>query len=351
MRQPSLPPPIDCGLQAINRVYDLLQVDPHWTVWEDRGFTWWGWHCAQRVWSEPAFADGELTTYRLHTQTDVFDGFDGSAEQVAVLNLIGMNATLSGIIRVPTCEGRLRLAASVFVHADNLTWACRLFSVAVSSQIAEAEIISKSMNLCGLRQAGSAHPVFGQRVEMDEVLDIFLNIIRPLGEGESAYIGSEFPEVLEMTQRVPCVLASGDEKGLTSEYPFGQHTALLQFTTGEKHPRAGSGLLCRLTLPDGEQDFATQVRAIEFNEAELASMTRCQFIGSWSAGEMGLTHVTFAPNFVHSPGALSLLVVNQEIRCRWVTEEIFNFNQAEYYSESSARRLSDLKRFMESDEN
>jgi hypothetical protein len=48
------PAATDLGLAEINKLYDNLGIDAKWSVWEPRGFTWWGWHSAQRVWSEPA---------------------------------------------------------------------------------------------------------------------------------------------------------------------------------------------------------------------------------------------------------------------------------------------------------
>jgi hypothetical protein len=33
----------DLGLRLVNEVYDLMRIDAEWSVWEPRGFTWWGW--------------------------------------------------------------------------------------------------------------------------------------------------------------------------------------------------------------------------------------------------------------------------------------------------------------------
>jgi hypothetical protein len=62
---------VDPGLAAVRWVYDAMRIDPEWSVWEERGFTWWGREQAQRVWSEPAFDDDGITVYRLHARSDV----------------------------------------------------------------------------------------------------------------------------------------------------------------------------------------------------------------------------------------------------------------------------------------
>jgi hypothetical protein len=100
MAQLPRPSSSDVGLQIINGVYDQLKIDQQWTVWEERGFTWWGWRCAQRVWSERGVDDDGVTVYRLHAQTDFADGFDSSEKHYGLLNLLAMNASLSGIVRV-----------------------------------------------------------------------------------------------------------------------------------------------------------------------------------------------------------------------------------------------------------
>lgn len=340
MAQLPRPSSSDAGLQIINGVYDHLKIDKQWTVWEERGFTWWGWRSAQRVWSERGVDDDGITVYRLRAQTDFVDGFDGSEKQYAMLNLLAMNASLSGVVRDPKTPGRLSVATSVYAHGQNLAWASHLFTFATIMQVAEAEINAGMMEMVGLRQASSPHPLNGPRQQMDEMLDIFKLLIRPGGEKPSAYVGREFLELLKRLQSPPCVMANGDEGGLTAEFPFPGHTSLLRLTTKDQNPRAGNGLLARLTLPKGEMDLAGFKLAIELNEMELSTMTRCNFTGSWCVSKQGLTFVMFAPNALCVPSALTNIAISHVIRSRWVTESRFNFSQGANFTESSKRRLS-----------
>jgi hypothetical protein len=114
-----------------------MRIDAEWSVWEPRGFTWWGWHSAQRVWSEPAVEDRGFTLYRLHARAELFDGFEDTDEQVLFLNSLVYNMTLSGIV-VSDQPGRIDLAASVYVHEEVADWARLLLRAAVPMQAAEA---------------------------------------------------------------------------------------------------------------------------------------------------------------------------------------------------------------------
>ncbi|MFM8459500.1 MAG: hypothetical protein ACKOB0_11255, partial [Chthoniobacterales bacterium] len=79
----------DRGLETVRDLHAKLQIEPEWCLWDDRGFTWWGKDLAQRIWADPAAKDANGETYhRLHACTDVFDGFEDSDRQIAVLNAL-----------------------------------------------------------------------------------------------------------------------------------------------------------------------------------------------------------------------------------------------------------------------
>ncbi len=216
-------------------------------------------------------------------------------------------------------------------------------SLATVTQVAEAEIVASRVDFGGLKQAASNHPIRGARREMDEMLDIFQKLIRPLGEKPSAFVGAEFLDALASLQRPPCLLATGDKSGLCAEFPFPGQSTLLQVSTSEVNPRAGRGLLIRTTLPiEGQKAEFFRV-AMELNETELKSMTRCHFTGSWCAGEHGLTFVSFAPNILSAPSALTNLIWNEVVRAKWVTEEIFSFSQEANFEEALQRKMDQLQ--------
>jgi hypothetical protein len=345
-RQAERPSNSDLGLTVINRIYDRMRVDAEWSVWEARGFTWWGWHSAQRVWSEPAVNDRGLTLYRLHARAELFDGFENTDEQVSFLNLLGIRQmTLSGILAPADRPGRIELAASVCVHQGNLSWVPDVFNDAVAMQAAEAAIIGASLtDTVGLRRVTSVHPKSGPRGEMDDMLDIFKNLVNPTGEAPSVYAGEEMEQLVAKFQRAPCVWASGDKSGLAAEFPYPGETSLIQLETMDKHPRAGNGLLARLKIPEGKCDAATAREALEWNKKELASVTWARFLGTWCAMETGLTYVSFYPNYVgccpnsgYQKGCLEIIVNGLVVRAQWITEQVMGYSWNEHFEEPLER--------------
>ena len=339
------PAATDLGLAEINKLYDNMRIDAKWSVWEPRGFTWWGWHSAQRVWSEPALNDDGFILYRLHARAELFDGFENTDQQVVLIGILGMYMTLSGVVRAADRASGIDLAASVKMHEGNLNWSRPLFSAAVAMQAAEASILAEhvaQMN-CGLRRAVSAHPQSGLRAEMDEMLDVFKNLVNPEGQGQSRYRGEEMDRLVAAFQP-PCVMATGDESGLAAEHPYPAGTSLLRLETTEQNPRAGSGLLATLSIPGGKDDDAAAARQVlDWNEKELNSFTRTHFLGSWCATHTGLTHVTFYPNYVHESGCLRNIGMTEVIRAHWLTEEVMGYSMKEHFEEALADKMMLLR--------
>src|SRR6516225_1602679 len=116
----------DVGLEVVRGVYRLMNIDPQWSDWFDRGFVWWGHRLAQYVWAEPCFEDEGITVARLHARTDLTAGVEGTDEQFAALGPILRRAALSGLARAPRGPERLQLACSVYVHEQTSAWLQRV---------------------------------------------------------------------------------------------------------------------------------------------------------------------------------------------------------------------------------
>jgi hypothetical protein len=329
----------DPGLRLINEIYDAMHIDPEWSVWESRGFTWWGWRSAQRVWSEPAVEDRGFTLYRLHARAELFDGFEDTDEQVLLLNSLGDNITLSGIV-VSDRPGQIELAASVYVHEEIVDWAKLLFGAAVPMQAAEADVRLSSSMSAGLRPATSAHPQSGPRDEMDDMLNIF-DRVNAEGQSPSRYAGEEMEQLVAKFQEMqpPCVMATGERTGLAAEFPYPGWASLLRLDTTEQHHRAGNGLLALLRIPEGENDAASARQALEWNKKELNSATWTHFLGSW-VSKGGLAYSAFYPNWVHRIGGLWNIAMATVKRARWLTEEVMGYRWEEHFQEAVELKMA-----------
>jgi len=133
--------PTDRGLGAVRDLHAKLQIEPEWCLSDERGFTWWAKDLAQHIWADPEAknVNGE-TFHRLHACTDVFEGFDGSDRQIAVLNALNQNASLSAFLADDDRPGRVQLRCSMLFYPDNAEYVGLVFSTAVALQVAEAFI-------------------------------------------------------------------------------------------------------------------------------------------------------------------------------------------------------------------
>jgi hypothetical protein len=321
----------DVGLDVVRFVYRLMQIDPEWSVWSDRGFTWWGHSLAQRVWAEPCVEDHGFTVARVHARTDLLDGLTWSDEQLQKLMSLSFVATLSGLVRDPADPARAQLACSVYIHAETVGWLREVMAWAVGIQAAEAHAIAEqAAALVGVQPAVSAHPQSGPRAVPDDMLNLLAATVVPAGEAASLYAGKDMAETLKRLDRPPCVLATGDDKGVTAEFPFGGLTSLLRLKTEEANPRLGNGLLVLLEVPAGESgagNLEAARLALTLNERELASLTRCHFLGSWCPGDRVLAFVSFWPNAMHQPGLAWGLIPRAVVdRSFWVAKEVFGMD-------------------------
>lgn len=312
----------DPGARVVELIYENLQVDEQWSLREDRGFCWWGQNFAQRVWSEPGYDDDGIVIYRLHAQTDVVRGVDVTPSVLQGLNALNMLTVLSALIAVPE-QGKVLYRASMWVHDQSVDWVVPIFQLAVAIQAAHANTQGELLaSIIGGEPDRSAHPESGERPAMDDMLLINEQLVAPAGEASSRWAG---PEMAEFTDRWAgrfVVLASGDETGLTEEFPFLDSTSLLQVTTDQPHPSLGNGMLLRLSIPEHVSDSDGPAWANRMNLGELASLTRTNLLGSWTVVNNTPTFVAFYPNAAHvREGVLTNIVMNAGSRARWIAAD------------------------------
>lgn len=334
----------DHGLNLVRDLHSKLQIEPEWCRWDDQGFTWWAKNLAQRIWSDPAAQDANGETFhRLHSCTDVFDGFEDSDRQVAVLNALNQNATLSAFVPEGAQPGRVRLRCSMLLYPDNASYVSLLFSTAVALQAAEAFITTSWFPeeiAAGLSPAFSHHPDSGERHLSDEMLEFIDIAIKPAGEEDSRYQGDALEKLGKDLLRPPCLFATGSPDGVTAEFPHPQHSYMLRLLASERHPRLGSGLLATLNLPEGGDDLATARGALSLNAREQSSPTH--FLGSWCATSSGLAFSAFFPNAMANDGIPMSAAFNMVHRAKWHCENLHDFDWAQNFEPCMRRYMERL---------
>jgi hypothetical protein len=326
-----------------------LAIDSEWSVWEERGFTWWGHRQAQRVWSEPGHDDDGFVVYRLHAQADVVRDLDITEEVLGKINALNTMCVTSALV-ADREAGSIGYAASAWVHEETLEWVCKLFQFVVAIQAAHANAQGELLaGVIGGEPAVSAHPQSGARAAPDDMLGLMEQIVVPIGQEPSRWCGPEMGAFVELEKRGPFVVfASGDDEGLTAEFPFLDRTALLQAETQQPHPSLGSGMLVRLSLPEHVDEDGGGAWASEMNQQELGSLTRSHFLGSWVVADGTPTFVTFYPNAVKvMQGDIQSLLMSAGLRAKWVAEDLRgdDWRRPGRLEEARKRKLAELERF------
>jgi len=325
----------DPGLDAVEHVYAQMQIDDEWSVFEPRGFTWWGHHLAQRVWAERPRDSFGMDVVRVHAETRLVRDVQPGDETWKLLNFLNHDASLSSLV-FDAARGTIVFECSVFVHEQNVEWLKWLFMHAVAIQAAEAggRAALLARELEGEIDV-SEHPSSGQRPEPDDMLNVIRDVYYPNSQAPPPLTQREFQAALDIGPRSD-VLANAGDGGLTAEFPFlgdvpaigmalgyrsadaAPESALLMMSI-ERYPRLGYGVLARLVLPNGACD-RDQAEA-RLNLAETTNWTACHLLGGWCLSNLGLTFVTFVPTAACWPGVPVFLFQTMGSRVRWVRDE------------------------------
>ncbi len=316
----------DLGLRAVREIYRRAMIDEEWSIWEDRGFSWWGYRLRQRVWAEPGVMSRGFRVYRVSIQTDCLRDMEITDAVIGGVGLIARDAAVAAPVLDPE-SGKLFAFTSLYVHEEIFEWAVLkiLYPFAVI-QLIEAERMAAAgpeVFKTGTPDY-SAHPTSGPRPEPDELLGVIDNLIRPLGRLAPRWPGcEEFPRILDMLNRSNCVATDGGEL-LTAEFSFGGDTSLLQVDGGAKHRDLGNGALITLKLPLRWELSAAARLAAEWNRLESRAGTSIHFLGSWAVAEVGdgfsPMFVSFSPAAVYNPGLAANLVLTVAARAKWAED-------------------------------
>lgn len=329
----------DLGPKVVAYVYKTLQVDERWSVREPRGFTWWGYRLAQRVWAEPARdISGDLTVC-LHAETDLLRNVALSKDPSKDLTAFNGMTSFSAFVWDPD-NHRVMLHCTAYVHPQ-VEWIETIFSNAVIMQNIEAHSRAHGLReLIGGDLALSSHPKNGDRPQMDDMLNVAEKVVIPIGQKESPFAGQDLMALLN-SKPAPWALATGDATGLTAEIPFRDAvpavvraaagskedvgTGLLRVFTTERHPSLGSGALLTLQLPVRFKAGKAADEAQALNRAESQQWTNFPLLGAWSVdpqSDDGVAYVSFIPSAFRRPGLLEAMCWYMAGRCRWAHDAL-----------------------------
>jgi hypothetical protein len=313
----------DLGLHIIRKIHEALEVPGEWTLEAHRNFTWWAHHLAQHVWAEPPRMSNEIEVVRIHASTDLLRKVPDTEETVERLSAMNRFATLSALVWERE-SAEIVLHAAAYAHARNVAWLLPLLDAAVVLQAAEAHLQVEDLAAqFGAEPAETSHPSSGRRRDPDDVLDVLGNVYGRVGSDRSPFTEADFEATVQMEPR-PWSEARREGLGFTAQLslpgPEGAGepvNATLQASAETQHPRLGSGLTLRLSLPHVQGRTAAE-EAAYLNLAEFREWTNSHLFGAWcKSGEDALSFVQFLPAAVYEAGLLSRLSWNLAVRARW----------------------------------
>ena len=342
----------DLGLRAVREVYRRAMIDEEWSVWEDRGFSWWGYRLRQRVWAEPGFLDHGFKIYRLCAQTDCLRDVKITDEVFQKVAWLARLATVASLLVDPSAR-RLSTFSSVYVHDENFDWlAGGIFAWIAVIQLIEAELIAENLpgELAEVSPDYSAHPTSGPRLVPDDTLNLIRDAVRPFGEKRRPWARSgDYEKLVPILNEGNCFASNGGGS-LTAEFPFSAETILLQMIGDADHPRLGSGLRVALMLPLEWERIPAVRLAAELNRIESRpGNTNFPFLGSWTVQELGRGYtpafVSFYPSCFYARGMAFNVAMNQVGRAQWI-RRWFGTSEGDV-TLALWRRVREISKFLE----
>ncbi len=315
----------DFGLEALAAIHGRLMIDEHWTVREPRAFSWVAHRLSQRVDASPMFESLDMMITRITSSVVLVEDIDSSREVVeGMLGWFNHLAVGSAYLYDPL-ERSIAAMLAHNVHAGTMPF--RPEDIAsyqiIALILAERHADTLADRLRG-RVAHRQHPVAGERLERDDMLNVLSELYQPRGREPNRFSSDdEMRQVHELVQETYDFSAGGNARGIAIEVAFGENeTTLIQLMTDHPHPDLGQGLGVFLTLPARlpETDaarIANQLNLRQFEERETIPA-----FGSWCVRHIGEdSHVGrafFVPNANFRPGRAvdcAMSAINQAV---WV---------------------------------
>ena len=314
---------LDVGLQALRAIHTRMQTDPKCSVLADRSFRWWMKDFAQEISVSAPFESEGVTLARLEARTPVASLSALTAEQFEGLSsLNAYAATLSAITFV---DNTIAFVSTAHVSAETVSWLPDHFTLRAAIQAEDGESQGARLaEMFGAAALTSAHPTSGPRPEHDPLVFVIDGLIAPEGEKPSVWVGESMRDARALLDTIS-LLAKGDDDGLVAEFPYGEFTSLLQFSTGYKHPQVGHGLHVTLRLPSPPLAASPQEAAALLNARDAAGDPLTALCGAWCVApgdQADVAFTAFFPNVCHRRGLAGNIAVWMRMKADWVTSLI-----------------------------
>ncbi len=329
----------DVGLEAVDRIFDMLQIDEEWSIRRPRGFTWWSYRLAQHIDASEPWQDDGYQLSRIRIRTELVNSVTAVKPPEQFVALANMQETLSAVVYDPQ-ECTISECCTGIVHQESIGWLIPLLSTAAILQNDAAHERAQSLaGIVGGVPAASNHPHSGERPQPDGMLGAPLQMqdqARQEGRRFSGALLSSLSSFLPQHE----VLGFSDEANFSCELGFTgpiptaakvalnlpeksarPETSLLRIYPDLEHPRYGAGALVTLLLPltFDPDEIPTVVNNLNLTEATIN--THGSLLGAWCPDPTNnrrntIAFTAFLPDVLAEPGMLENQIILQGVRSR-----------------------------------
>ena len=285
----------DLGIVAVDRTHLEMQVDERWTLREGRGFTWWGAWVRQRVWSGAALWSLGETVWSVRARTPLFRDVPDEPATYTMLGQLNELQPMSAMVFDPE-DGTISARCGVFVYEGASEWLTRWFMNAAALQSSMAWLAGLSDGAKDRTLDTEPHPVSGQRMDPDDMLNLALanppRIPAPLSRTHLRRIA----KALEADGYAATVTPGQD--ALIADCGMDKQRAAYWGLRMVKHYMLGSCVTTRLQLMRDLGPLRGGWIANALNASEVADWAgerRPHALGSWQFDGRRLVHVAAFP--------------------------------------------------------
>jgi len=306
---------------------DILDLDKTRSYQSQNGFCWW----ANTIRTEVVSFKTAQGSQGCRISSNMWKGYAGDGQENDLINSLMRNATLSAPTRCELEPARIRLVTAFPLDDEKSGWISGFVSLLAAQQNAEASrwsalIQDWKRDVSAPFNTGLCAPSPFEQIEAD--------LLNGIGKRASLYAG-ELENISEQLYGEGVHNVKTGSSGLCAALRIGDQTGLFRMLVRQPHARLGNGLFVMLTVPvEGDASLA-----LRLNQLELSVESPVLGPGSWCAGEVGLTHISFYPNAFYRPGIESWITDWSIKRAAWVASTLNLGSSNGLFASSGGRNL------------
>jgi hypothetical protein len=319
----------DLRQEALDTVCSKLFIDPEWSVRDDDRLSWVGHRLCQTFSVVGPHESREMQVLRLSSTVPVIDDLKADPAKISDFLNLTNQLTVGDTLIWNRENGKVESRISCIFHEGTFDWRISQFiDLAIIQLVLLEHRADAFAEVCDGRVMEWSHPVSGERIVPDDILNVVRDLFQPWGQEPSRFTSEdEFKAVEEWVKSVPLPLFTmgASDTGIAIEMATSaEDTALIQLHSDQTHPTLGSGLLVtiQVRLPESlgsdPLDFSSHL-----NRLECYEQTDSHQYGAWCSKDGMLAHSYFLPSTPVVSSGISLdAAMGAVMRAAWVAKLI-----------------------------